>query len=469
MKNWILMALVCGLLCQYARADALDDARQAYHAEIDKVDQDLTNALTKHELAARKVGDQKTVSDVKSARDAFEMRGEWPKIVEMDAERERVKDARARMQRAYDAAIRDFTKAGKDDDAKRVADELDTFKVESDLPPWVDLMARFDPSHDVLHGAWDRKDPGLISSGDQQSVARLFANAPDAYRLELLVTRQGGTRGLTTGFPVGSTRAEMMLDARDAHLSGLQIAGKRLLNNETTYKGDILPDGQDTKLLLTVRRGQIKLEAGDKTVVDWHGNESALSAPIEKQISIEPRGIFVGAAPQQAFWIQMARIKTIAPVDIESIPATTKPLATSPSIVKPAKPTVANVDVLPINSHWTGQMKVTPQQGEADSIDMVVVKNDGKSVTFRTTTQVGSVMDWTCELEGHRLVYQSVTWGRYRTKSFSNSRVKPELNDGKGEGRAEGQTVSMEVNFILVRPAVKNQPTTVDLALRRAD
>jgi hypothetical protein len=76
---------------------------------------------------ARASGNKKLLDQVKADRKAYEEKDEVPKGVPA-AKRQKLAASRMALEAAYAAAIRDYTKAKKDDEAAAVEKELDEFK-----------------------------------------------------------------------------------------------------------------------------------------------------------------------------------------------------------------------------------------------------------------------------------------------------------------------------------------------------
>jgi hypothetical protein len=158
----ILGAILTALACASASAadpvaEKLEKAKKTYAAELEKFQKDVAASLDKREEAARKAGDKKLVDQIKAERKAFDEKGEvpstTPKVV-----RQRLATARATLEKAYESAIRDYTKAKNDTEAASVEKELAVFKKEGDPSDsrrkWVHDKGSF-----TLQGAgmWEEK------------------------------------------------------------------------------------------------------------------------------------------------------------------------------------------------------------------------------------------------------------------------------------------------------------------------
>jgi hypothetical protein len=106
----------------------LDKAKAAYDEQLDKLRAGLLKSLDEREESARKAGDKKLVDQVKAERDAFESRGELPKVVPTANHLRDAKAARTALETAYTAAIKEYVKAKKDDEAAAAERDLAAFK-----------------------------------------------------------------------------------------------------------------------------------------------------------------------------------------------------------------------------------------------------------------------------------------------------------------------------------------------------
>jgi hypothetical protein len=161
----VLPSLVVVTLVAPARDDAdpikgkLDKAKAAFSAEQEKIRQDIGTYLDRREETARKAGDKKAVDLVKAERKAFEDNSELPATAPRVAKQLLV-TARAAMERAYSAAVKEFTRAKKDEAAGLVEKEFQAFA--KGLDPldtrgrWVHQKGTFTL---LAGGEWEEKSP----------------------------------------------------------------------------------------------------------------------------------------------------------------------------------------------------------------------------------------------------------------------------------------------------------------------
>lgn len=108
--------------------EKLDKAKAAYDDTLDKLRDGLLKELDEKEEAARKKGDKKAVDVVKAEREAFDSRGDLPKVVPTANFLRDCKQARTALELAYSAAIKDYVKAKMDDEAGAAEKDLAAFK-----------------------------------------------------------------------------------------------------------------------------------------------------------------------------------------------------------------------------------------------------------------------------------------------------------------------------------------------------
>ncbi len=142
-----LPALVClvptlvllALAGSAARADDADavkerlfQAKKGYDAEAQKFRQAVGDLLDKREEAARKAGSKKQLDQVKAERTAFEKEGELPTAVPAPT-KQQLGAARAKLEKAYATAVKDYVKLKEDAAAAAVEKEQQKFAIASAL------------------------------------------------------------------------------------------------------------------------------------------------------------------------------------------------------------------------------------------------------------------------------------------------------------------------------------------------
>lgn len=126
---------ICGLLLAAARADdadpirdKLEAAKTKYAGELDKAKTALQEAFQKKEDAARASGQKKLVDQLKVERREFEELGTLPKSVPTNVFIRSQMQAQTALESAYRTAIKEYTRAKRDDDATDAERQLEEFR-----------------------------------------------------------------------------------------------------------------------------------------------------------------------------------------------------------------------------------------------------------------------------------------------------------------------------------------------------
>ncbi|OWK38117.1 hypothetical protein [Fimbriiglobus ruber] len=134
MTRWLMVGLTCVVTFAFAAAAlrAADDdpvrvklerAKATFQAAQEKYQANVTGWLDKREAAARQAGDKKVVDQVKAERQTFTDTGELPKTAPAALKTQFV-SARSALEAAYQSAVREYTKAKKDDEATALETEM---------------------------------------------------------------------------------------------------------------------------------------------------------------------------------------------------------------------------------------------------------------------------------------------------------------------------------------------------------
>lgn len=137
MLSRVLLALAVAALSSVL-AIAQDDpikkkmlkVKTAYEAEVAKLRTEVVAWYKKREEAARNAGNKKLIDELKQQREAFEAKEEWPLDMPSDL-RTRLTKAKTQLETAYTTAIKEYTKAKKDDEASEIEKDLLELKKES--------------------------------------------------------------------------------------------------------------------------------------------------------------------------------------------------------------------------------------------------------------------------------------------------------------------------------------------------
>ena len=105
----------------------IEKAKTAYGDEFQKLEERAAAALDAVEAAARKKGDRTALDRLKPERTAFDLLGTLPKGLPASAA-QKFTAAANNLVATYAQAVKDYTKAGKDDEAAAAQKELDKLK-----------------------------------------------------------------------------------------------------------------------------------------------------------------------------------------------------------------------------------------------------------------------------------------------------------------------------------------------------
>ena len=134
MPSRVLLAFACIFLSSLLAIADDDDpkekifkAKAAYTAEIAKLRAEVIAGFDKREEKARNKGDKKLVDEIKFQRAAFDEAEEWPADMPKELSM-RLTKARAQVEAAYLNAIKEYTKAKKDEEAATMEKDLTEFR-----------------------------------------------------------------------------------------------------------------------------------------------------------------------------------------------------------------------------------------------------------------------------------------------------------------------------------------------------
>jgi hypothetical protein len=127
---------LCGLFLAFALVTGADEdpvraklekAKSTYGRDLENFQKAVGDYLDKGEAAARKDGNKKLVDNIKADRKQFEEKGQLPKSTPA-AIRHKAAAALAKMEAAFELAIKEYTKTKMDDEATKVTKEFEAYK-----------------------------------------------------------------------------------------------------------------------------------------------------------------------------------------------------------------------------------------------------------------------------------------------------------------------------------------------------
>jgi len=158
-----LVALLCGATS--AEDDPVDKnlttAKEDFGKAAEKARTGLLADLKKKLDTVQKAGDLMTLEKIQAELKAFEERGDLPKSVPTKSYESQMRIARTKLEEAYGAAVKQYTKDGKIALAKTIQEELDEFKKGGPPKPdgrnrWVHEKGEFKLIKDCV---WEEKSP----------------------------------------------------------------------------------------------------------------------------------------------------------------------------------------------------------------------------------------------------------------------------------------------------------------------
>jgi WD40 repeat protein len=173
-------------------------------------------------------------------------------------------------------AIKDSVK----DNNPKKPDKESTRGRPSEATRSVNLLALIDPRRDALKGKWVLDGQALVTSSEEGNYLNVPYSPPKEYDLKLTVERKTGDQCFTVYLPGGGSAFFVQLDGwpRDGFRSGLQLMDKKyLIDQESSWKGQVLTLGTRVDLDIAVRRSEVQVTANGKHIVSFNGDFNRLS------------------------------------------------------------------------------------------------------------------------------------------------------------------------------------------------
>jgi hypothetical protein len=220
-RNAVLFATL-GWACA-AAADEPDPikeklfkAKTAYDAEMAQFRKAAGEWFDKRAEAARGAGDKKALDQVKAERKTFDENGELPKTAPA-AVQQKSGAAKKALETAYTQAVKEYTKAKKDDEAAAVEKESENFrKGDAEKLHRAALLGTWKVTVGGYKGEWTFKEDGVVDSSTNGAAAGKWAI--DTAKKQVLITWQGGLQDKfdlplnpkgTTGSQVGRMNTKL--------------------------------------------------------------------------------------------------------------------------------------------------------------------------------------------------------------------------------------------------------------------
>jgi hypothetical protein len=207
--------------------DKLFQAKKDYDAQVQKFKKAITETLDKHEEDARKVGNKKIVDQVKAEREAFERSGELPSMLPT-ATRDIAIIARAKLDKAYTIAAKEYLRLKMDDAVEATEKERKEFLVISSQ----------------LMGKKHQEDPypvGTFLTGQLK-----WSGDPGNHNYLIVITERSGTsfKGIARldYGPSGDPKRKTIYDI-EGEANGLNFKYKGDLGGLNEVEGKWVKDG----------------------------------------------------------------------------------------------------------------------------------------------------------------------------------------------------------------------------------
>ncbi len=146
----------------------------------------------------------------------------------------------------------------------------------------VDLLKRIDLKRDLVSGDALLENGKLIFRSTVDSRVTVVYEPPRNYdvQLDVLRTEKNGT--LVFILILDGKQVAVMLDSFWMKVSGLTyVDGLDLdaVGNDSAYRHPVLPLGEKMQVRCQIRGPRLKIDVGDKTILNWKGKNSRTSVP----------------------------------------------------------------------------------------------------------------------------------------------------------------------------------------------
>ena len=143
----------------------------------------------------------------------------------------------------------------------------------------IDLLKLVDPKADRVAGEWAFDGKTLVSPALPFGRITVPYVPPEEYDLRIVAERTGAGNSLSVGLVGGGRQFLAILDGMvpDAK-SGLDlIDGQPFYGNATTHAGQLLANGRQSTILISVRRKRVQVSVDGRGIVDWKADFARVS------------------------------------------------------------------------------------------------------------------------------------------------------------------------------------------------
>jgi hypothetical protein len=334
---------------------ALSKARETYEKAMEAVREDVLEKIERDTVRFSAFADLNGIEELKKARIAFMNSGMWPAVRNVADCRARAQKAIENLDKAYERALKDYTKSQRFDAAKSVKTEREQFLKEYDIVHWGDDLA-----------ARNSTTPRAIEA----TRLPIEAGAPTSkpYRLKILAQRIEGNGPLRIGIPVPENK-RVEVDAQS-------------------------DDRTELCVFLSVRESFVSGDLGVLRPLAERFEEDKIPGRIE-------------------FWADQGKfeLKSIQLKPIHAMPVN--------EVANAGGPATQNdpAGLLTVNSTWHGRrwQSQNPNRLEGPRIvDAKVTRRNGNVVEIQTDTWNGwdGKMNWVLSIHGGQLRVENIYFGR---------------------------------------------------------
>ncbi len=200
----------------------------------------------------------------------------------------------------------------------------------------VDLLKGIDAKRDAVEGTWSVVENKLVTPEGAWHRLMISTPPPQEYQIDLVLERRKPGLGMNLGFVMGGKQCLVVIDGFNANgISGLEtVDGKTASNNETTYKGQLLPLNKPTVIVLQVRQKEVTFRCEGKTIFRWQGDPARLDLFEKWKV---PNGNLLFLGSQNIFHVHKMTLTPLGPTDGKPIgfapldPAWLKAVAAMPA------------------------------------------------------------------------------------------------------------------------------------------
>jgi hypothetical protein len=160
----------------------------------------------------------------------------------------------------------------------------------------IDLIGLIDIQKDAVAGNWTMDGSTLVTSEVPFGRLQLPCVPPEEYELSFMAARQTGTDSLNVGLAVGGRQFVVILDGmKDGDTAGVDIINfKGFMENETTFKGKLLPKGTACEISCSVHKDKLTVKVNGRAVIEWAADYTKVSKYRGWNVP-DGRALFIGS------------------------------------------------------------------------------------------------------------------------------------------------------------------------------